>query len=197
MFLSPGAGLIVEQVQLRDEIVHMTVRREAPGAHCPRCGTWSEAFHSGYERNLGDLPLAGRQAVVDLRVRRFRCYHLACPRKTFVEQAPELAERYAHRTLRLRSVLGGIGIALGGRPGSRQCTRLEMPISRTTLLRMVRALREPRVLGVDEFAFLCNTGKTDGCFGESRTRKTADAVRPKRHCGIGIGATKKSFRSSD
>ena len=141
VFLPPGAGLIVEQVQLRDEIVHMTVRREAAGAHCPRCGTWSEAFHSGYERNLGDLPLAGRQAVVDLRVRRFRCYHPACPRKTFVEQAPELAERYAHRTLRLRSVLGGIGIALGGRPGSRQCTRLEMPISRTTLLRIVRALR--------------------------------------------------------
>jgi transposase len=122
------------------------------------CGAWSEAFHSSYERNLGDLPIAGRQAVIDLRVRRFRCYQPACPRKTFVEQAPVLAERYAHRTRRLRSLLEEIGLALGGRPGSRHCERLAIPTSRTTLLRMVRGLPEraiapPGVLGVDEFAF--------------------------------------------
>jgi len=158
VLLPPGIGLVVEHVQLCDEIMHLTVRCEAAGANCPKCGTWSEAFHSGYERNLGDLPIAGRQAIVDLQVRRFRCYQPGCPRKTFVEQAPVLAERYAHRTLRLRSMLQAIGLALGGRPGSRHCQRLAMPTSRTTLLRMVRALPErpiaaaPCVLGVDEFA---------------------------------------------
>ncbi|MBV9322198.1 MAG: ISL3 family transposase [Chloroflexi bacterium] len=134
------------------------VRCEASGAHCPKCGAWSEAFHGSYERNLGDLPIAGRQAVIDLRVRRFRCYWPECPRKTFVEQAPILAERYAHRTRRLRSLLEEIGLALGGRPGSRHCQRLAIPTSRTTLLRKVRGLPErpsatPSVLGVDEFAF--------------------------------------------
>jgi hypothetical protein len=157
LLLPPGAGLVVEQVQLCDEVVHLTVRCEASGAHCPDCGIWSKAFHSDYERNLADPPIAGRQAVIDLRVRRFRCYEPKCLRKTFVEQAPIVSERYAHRTLRLRSALEGIGIALGGRPGSRQCKRLAMPTSRTTLLRVVRALHEPpvettRVLGMDEFA---------------------------------------------
>ncbi len=157
LLLPPGAGLVVEQVRLCDEIVHLTVRCEAPGANCAVCGAWSEAFHSSYERSIGDLPIAGRRAVIDLRVRRFRCYQPECPRKTFVEQAPILAERYAHRTRRLRSLLEDIGLALGGRPGSRHCTRLAIPTSRTTLLRMVRALPErsistPTVLGVDEFA---------------------------------------------
>ena len=159
VLLPPSAGLVVEQVQLCGEIIHLTVRCEAAGANCPDCGFWSEAFHSGYERNLGDLPIAGRQAVVDLRVRRFRCYQLECPRKTFVEQARALAERYAHRTLRLRTMLQAVGIALGGRPGSRHCARLAMPTSRTTLVRLVRALPEQpveaaEVLGVDEFAGL-------------------------------------------
>jgi transposase len=158
LLLPTGAGLLVEQVQLCDEIVHVIVRCEAPGVNCPACGVWSEAFHSSYERNLGDLPIAGRQAVIDLRVRRFRCYQPECPRKTFVEQAPVLAERYARRTRRLRSLLEEIGLALGGRPGSRHCKRLALPTSRSTLLRMVRALPErqiltPTVLGVDEFAF--------------------------------------------
>jgi transposase len=157
LLLPPGAGLVVEQVRLCDEIVHLTVRCAASGAHCSACGAWSEAFHSSYDRNLGDLPIAGRQAVIDLRVRRFRCYKAECPRKTFVEQAPILAERYAHRTRRLRSLLEDIGLALGGRPGSRHCKRLAMPTSRSTLLRTVRALPErpiptPTVLGVDEFA---------------------------------------------
>jgi transposase len=158
LLLPPGAGLVVEQVRLCDEVIHLTVRCEAPGAHCRVCGAWSEAFHSSYERNLADLSIAARQAVIDLRVRRFRCYQPTCPRKTFVEQAPILAERYAHRTRRLRSLLAEIGVALGGRPGSRHCERLAIPTSRTTLLRVVRALPErpiatPTVLGVDEFAF--------------------------------------------
>ncbi len=157
LLLPPGAGLVVEQVQLCNEIVHVTVRCEPSGANCSNCGVWSEAFHSSYERNLGDLPIAGRQAVIDLQVRRFRCYHPDCRRKTFVEQAPVLAERYAHRTRRLRLLLDEIGLALGGRPGTRHCKRLAMPTSRSTLLRMVRALPErpidtPTVLGVDEFA---------------------------------------------
>jgi transposase len=157
LLLLPGAGLVVEQVQLCDEIVHLTVRCEAAGATCPECSSWSEAFHSSYERNLADLPIAGRQAVIDLRVRRFRCYQPACPRKTFVEQAPILAQRYAHRTRRLRSLLEEIGLALGGRPGSRHCKQLAMLAGRTTLLRMVRGLPDraiatPTVLGVDEFA---------------------------------------------
>lgn len=158
LLLPPGAGLVVEQVQLCDENLHLTVRCEGAGARCSKCGAWSEAFHSSYERNLADLPIAGRQVVIDLRVRRFRCYQPECPRKTFAEQAPVLAERYAHRTLRLRSLLEEIGLALGGRPGSRHCKRLAMPTSRSTLLRMVRAIPErpvaaaPSVLGVDEFA---------------------------------------------
>src|SRR5258708_16526160 len=119
MLLPLGAGLVVEQVQLCDEIMHLTVRCEAAGANCPRCGTWSEAVHSGYERNLADLPIAGRRAVVNLRVRRLRCSQPECPRKTFVEQAPVLAERYAHSTLRLRSMLQATALPLAGRPHTR------------------------------------------------------------------------------
>ncbi len=152
VLLPLGAGLVVEQVQLRDEIVHLTVRCEEAGAICPRCGAWPEAFYSSYERGLADLPIAGRQAVIDLRVRRFRCHQSDCPRKTFAEQAPVLASRYAHRTHRLRSILETIGFSIGGRPGSHHSKRLAMPTSRTTLLRLVRAVPEaplesPGVLG--------------------------------------------------
>ena len=156
--LPDGAGLVLEQVQLCGEVVHLFVRPSAAGASCTHCAIWSEAFHSSYRRTVDDLPIGDRQAVVHLEVRRFRCHKPTCPRKTFVEQVPMLVARYARRTRRLRSDLEGIGLVLGGRPGGRLCTRQKKPISRTTLLRLVRALPEspietPRELGVDEFAF--------------------------------------------
>jgi len=158
VLLLPGAGLVLEQVQLCGQIVVLLVRLAALGAPCPACGRWSEAFHSSYQRSIADLPIADRQVVVQLQVRRFRCLTKACSRQTFAEQVPLLVDRYARRTRRLRSDFEAIGLMLGGRPGSRLSARQKKPTSRMTLLRLIRALPEPPVetpsiLGVDEFAF--------------------------------------------
>jgi transposase len=158
VLLPPGERLVLEQVQLCGEIVHLLVRLATSGASCPSCACWSDAFHSSHQRSVADLPIAHRQAVVHLQVRRFRCREQACPRRTFVAQVPSLVDRYARRTRRLQADFEKIGLVLGGRPGSRLTAHQKKPTSRMTLLRLVRALPEPpidtpRVVGVDEFAF--------------------------------------------
>ncbi len=158
VLLPQGAGLVLEQVELCGQVVHLSVRLAALGAPCPTCGRSSEAVHSSYCRIIADLPIADRQVTVQLLVRRFRCRAQACSRRTFAEQVPLLVDRYARRTRRLRSDFEVIGLMLGGRPGSRLSARQKKPTSRMTLLRLVRALPEPpvetpSVLGVDEFAF--------------------------------------------
>ncbi|MGH3781993.1 MAG: ISL3 family transposase [Pseudonocardiaceae bacterium] len=65
--------------------------------------------------------------------------------------------RYARRTVLLRGMLESIGLALAGRAGTRLATTLGLPASRSTLLRVIRALPDPEiatvtVLGVDDFA---------------------------------------------
>jgi hypothetical protein len=94
---------------------------------------------------------------VHLRVRRFLCRNTTCPRRTFAEQVPALAPRSARRSTLLTETLQHIGVALGGRPGARLSGSLRRPVSRTTLLRLVRRLPLPevppvRVLGVDDWA---------------------------------------------
>ena len=126
-------------------------------APCPTCGRRSRRVHSRYTRRITDEPLGERQVVVHLRVRRFMCRSTTCPRRTFAEQAPALAPRYARRSTLLTGTLQHIGVALGGRPGARLSGSLRRPISRTTLLRLVRGLPLPevppvRVLGVDDWA---------------------------------------------
>ena len=151
------AGLIVERTLVLDDTLHVDVAVPAPCACCPDCGAVGHRVHSSYRRRVADRPLGGRRAVIRLRVRRFRCDEPACPRRTFAEQAPAVAARYARRSPPLRATLAELGLALGGRPGSRLARWLGMPAGRSTLLRLVRALPEPevtapRVLGIDEFA---------------------------------------------
>ena len=93
-----------------------------------------------------------------MRVKRFFCDEIACARRTFEEQVPDLTTPYARRTPLLRGILEKVALALGGRPGSRMSRLLAVEVSRTTLLRLVRALPVPEagiiaVVGVDDFAF--------------------------------------------
>lgn len=112
---------------------------------------------SRYERRLSDTAVAGREVLIRLRVRRLFCGNTECGRKTFAEAVPELTARYARRTTVLERVLCAIALALGGRAGARLTRHVAASVSRTTLLRMIRALPDPehptpRVLGVDDFA---------------------------------------------
>jgi transposase len=64
---------------------------------------------------------------------------------------------YARKTQRLIAALQAIGVALGGQAGARLASRLRLPASRDTLLRLVRCLPLPGVrplaaLGVDDWA---------------------------------------------
>lgn len=137
--------------------VNLEVRTRDEEAACPGCGTLSRRVHSRYRRRLSDTSITGREVVIRLRVRRLFCDNSDCGRRTFAEQIPGLAARYARRTRILQRLLCAVALALGGRPGARMTAHLAATVSRMTLLRQIRALPDPdratpRVLGVDDFA---------------------------------------------
>ncbi|HZM65820.1 MAG TPA: ISL3 family transposase [Nakamurella sp.] len=149
--------MVIDRVDWVDRKVVIAAHPRARGSRCRRCARVSTRVHSRYRRQLADLPASGRPVVVWLAVRRFFCDHVDCSVCTFVEQVPGLTERHARRSPGLQAALVAVGLALAGRAGSRLATRLGMGVSRSTLLRMIRALPDPpvgqvTVLGVDEFA---------------------------------------------
>lgn len=114
-------------------------------------------MHSGYERRLADAAIGERPVEIRLVVRRFRCIASWCGRATFVEQVDGLTFRHGRRSLGLQSLLGTVALMLAGRAGARLTGALCAPVSRSTMIRLVRALPQlpaptPRVLGVDDFA---------------------------------------------
>ena len=152
------AGLRLKQVALDGETVTLHLAASTRCARCPLCQRRSKRVHSSYHRTVADLPLAGRRLILRLRVRRFRCGARRCPRAIFAERFPKLVAAYGRRSLGQRAALEVIAFALGGSAGARLATRLGSPISRATLLRVLRSADvpthpAPRVLGVDDWAF--------------------------------------------
>ncbi|MEU3620511.1 transposase [Streptomyces sp. NPDC006872] len=79
-------------------------------------------------------------------------------KRTFVEQVERLTFRYGRRTIGLQRLLEQVALALGGRAGERLAAHMAVPVSGSTLLRLIHRLDLPpipevEVLGVDEFAF--------------------------------------------
>ncbi|WP_410677148.1 transposase family protein [Amycolatopsis sp. cmx-4-68] len=145
-----------------DEVIRIVAETVTPMAACSGCGAVSGRVHSRYERQLSDTASSGREVLIRLRIRRLFCDDSACAKKTFAEQRPELAGRYARRTTILQQVLSAVALALGGRAGARLTRHLAASVSWMTLLRLVRGLPDPEQ-------------RTPGC-SESTTSRSAAAT---------------------
>jgi transposase len=152
------AAVQLEKISDDGQGIHVRTRAIAASAICPGCGTASPRVHARYRRRVAELPVGGRRVTIHLQVRRFVCLKTECAQRTFAEQVPGLTARHARKSVALRRQLQTIAVALAGRPGARLAARSAITVSRSTLLRLLRAIQAPeaqagpRVLGVDDFA---------------------------------------------
>lgn len=148
---------IVDAVRGAGATLFVDAHTTRPRQRCPACSHLSARVHSRYLRLVHDLPTADRPVRLLLRVRRFFCDDVACPKRTFAERLPALVPYRARRTPRLSHALRAIGFAAGGAAGARLAARLRLRTSRDTLLRLLRATPPPDVppphaVGLDDFA---------------------------------------------
>ena len=157
LLLDPSR-LRLDLLRVDGSTITVIMATTATSSACPLCGESSLRIHSRYVRTLADLPWHGVAVSVQLTVRRFFCEAADCRRRIFAERLPGVAAPYARRTARLAEAFELIGFALGGEAGARVLRRLAMRGSPDTLLRAIRRgtltdHADPRVLGIDDFAF--------------------------------------------
>ena len=158
----PNSGtLVLDRIDRHEKDFEIFVRTIQP-AICPLCQQISSARHSGYTRQLGDLPWQGLSVRIWLSVHRYRCQNHECARKIFCQRVPGVARVYGRRTERLAEIVAVIGYVAGGLPGARLLERLSIQTSDDTVRRLVRLngpsqdpLDRPpiRCLGVDDWAW--------------------------------------------
>jgi len=153
------AGFRINEIREEQGGLHVQAERITQTTRCPSCNDVSDRVHSYYHRTMKDLPVADHTVQLYLTVPRFRCLNPKCTRKTFVESLTGLALKHAQRTQRFTCSGTALGMALGGEAGQRAASKLHLPLSADTLLRMIRQKPvEPgattfRVIGIDDWAF--------------------------------------------
>ena len=157
--------LLLEEITCEGQTLFLTVRSSKEAVACPTCAKVAAKVHSRYSCTLADVSLMDYAVRLRVQVRRFFCLNPACARITFAEPFSDLTVAHARRTTRQASRLRAIAKELGGRPAARESENVLMPVSRHTLLRLLRrapipAAPAPRVLGVDDWSI--RKGRTYG-----------------------------------
>jgi transposase len=150
--------LEVVETSVIGPVLTLSLVATTPTAMCPLCGQSSQHIRSSYTRHVADVPSAGRQVQLVLRVRKFRCDPTDCPRRIFAERLTPFIEPWARMTKRLSQAIEAIGLATSGELGSRFAPRLGIVTSPTTILSRTMSLpaqqSEPvSRLGIDDWSF--------------------------------------------
>lgn len=198
--LPDASELRLESVTGKSQTIILLVHAIRPQAACPACGHLSQRIHSSYTRKLADLPWNGIPVLVQMRARRFFCMAAQCEQSIFTERLPNTAVPHARRTVRLSQVVDWLTLALGGEAGAQLARQVGIVTSGDTLLRQLRQRRaaataEPRVLGIDDWAWrkghrygtiLCDLerGRVVDLLPDRSVRSVAEWLR--KHPGIEI-----------
>ncbi len=117
----------------------MLARTCASEAACPGAA-WCRGGCTAATSGSWPIPrAAARKCSLTCRSAGSSAATAACAKTTFAEQVPGLTTRYGRRTCGLQAVLQAVALALGGRAGARLTGRLACAVSRSTLLRLIRA----------------------------------------------------------
>ena len=148
----------METAELTGDRLRIWAHSGTEGAECRQCGQFSSRVHSTYRRRLADAPVGGHLVVLWPGMRRFFCGNADCKAVTFAGQFDGLTSPRARRTPPLARMLTAIALAMAWRAGTRLAAELDLPASRTGMLRLVMALPDPEtgtvtILGIDDFAF--------------------------------------------
>lgn len=155
--LLPSGFLFCGQQFTQDALIIGLLATDSVGT-CPLCQTPTSRVHSFYQRTLADLPMSGKRIKLLVRLRKFFCPLISCPRKVFAQTCNLVFKPYARRLLRADQQIQNIGLQTGAKPGARLCCSVGQPISASTVLRVIKKtpipiVETPKRLGVDDFAF--------------------------------------------
>jgi len=149
--------LIVNNIDYSCSIVKIYASIKAKRSKCPKCEKYSNKVHDRYTRTISDLPVFQNKTSIILKTRKFKCQNPQCDRKVFSEQTPYIL-RYSRRTKKVSKILDSLSIELTGKLGSLLSEQLLISVSSSTITRIVHrqqlpAIIQPKVLGVDDFAY--------------------------------------------
>jgi transposase len=79
--------------RIKENVIVFKIYSTKEELECPYCGSRAKHIHSKYQREIQDLPIQDRQAILLVDTRKMFCVNPNCSHKTFSEKHPFVASK--------------------------------------------------------------------------------------------------------
>lgn len=163
--------IIITNVEIFSEEVHVYLELPRKKHHCPACGALTDRVHDYRMQIIKDVPL-GRTTLLHLRKRRYRC---DCGKRFFEKNT--FLPRYYRSTSRLVAEI----ITAFRETVSASKIGTQFHVSGATAMRYFKCVsfkptRLPEVLSIDEFKGNSGGQKYNSIIADAKNRKVIDIL---------------------
>lgn len=153
-------AFMLQEVNDTEKGIVIKLKSVTQNCECPKCHTISNNCHGTYLRKVQDLPILGKNVMLEITAREYHCDNEACETTTLAESYNGFINFYSRMTERLEDFICSLALETSCEGCSRICKLIGINISGDTVIRLLikRYQNQPlfycgSVIGVDDFAF--------------------------------------------
>lgn len=156
----PIKGLLVQKINITEDKITIKLQSETTSCECPKCNEVSHHGHGTYVRYVQDLPIFGRNVMLEINAHEYYCDNDLCVVGTVAESFNGFVNHYSRMTERLEDFICSFALETSCEGCSRICKMIGINISGDSIIRLLlkRFEHQPElkcnsIVGVDDFAF--------------------------------------------
>ena len=156
----PSNQLKITNITIEQQLIKINLKSQTKSCLCPKCNTVSNKYHGTYKRKVQDLPILGRQVVLEINSHEYKCENEDCSTKTIAESFDGSSSCYSRMTDRLSDFLCTLALETSCEGATRIAKSMNIKVSGDTIIKiLLKKYDELQInecsstIGVDDFAF--------------------------------------------
>ena len=156
----PANKLKIINISEDTKVIKINLKSQSTKCICPNCNTISNKYHGTYVRKVQDLPILGKQVLLEINSYEYKCENSDCSNKTIVESFDGFISYYSRMTERLSEFLCTLALETSCEGAARIAKNMNIKVSGDTIIKiLLKKYNELKIntcsstVGIDDFAF--------------------------------------------
>lgn len=141
-------------------MIKINLKSQTQSCICPKCNTISNKYHGTYIRKVQDLPILGKQVLLEINSFEYKCENEKCSNKTMAESFDGFISYYSRMTERLSDFLCTLALETSCEGAARIAKSMNIKVSGDTIIKILLKKYDAMqtnicssAVGIDDFAF--------------------------------------------
>ena len=156
----PCNQLKITNISDNEKLIKINLKSQTQSCICPKCNTISNKYHGTYKRKVQDLPILGKQVLLEINSYEYKCENEDCSNKTISESFDGFISYYSRMTERLSDFLCTLALETSCEGAARIAKSMNIKVSGDTIIKILLKKYDAMqtntcssTVGIDDFAF--------------------------------------------